>query len=88
MHLVDVAAEVIHDLLFRFRDVFGSVLDGGAEGSKVFKTLFLGEGQPLRLDTVDLAASMISSHWAGTFSRRKRTGMSLSFIPARNTSVV
>ena len=32
--------------------------------------------------------SMMPWHWTGIFSSRKRTGMSLSFMPARRTSVV
>ncbi len=34
------------------------------------------------------SASIIPWHWTGSFSRRKRTGMRLSFMPARRTAVV
>src|ERR1035441_2132450 len=55
LHLRDVVAENVEDLLRGSRNVFGIRFERCAEGGKVGEALLLGDNHHLGLDAVDLA---------------------------------
>ena len=55
LHLGDVVAEIVEDLLRGFGNVFRIGFQRGAESGQVGEAFFLGDGGHLLLDAVDLA---------------------------------
>ena len=59
LHLRDVMAEIIEDLLSGRRDVFRIGFERRAERREIVESFFLGDDSHLRLDAVDLAETQL-----------------------------
>src|SRR5579872_222245 len=71
LHLVDVIAEILHDLAGRYRAIFRVVPDSRAEYSEVVETLVARDGEHLALDTLDLAQADLMNLLGSQIAQRR-----------------